>query len=104
MEFKDRISDDDRREYQKRAVHMRQERAKVRRMLKSGQIKLGAIEPYRKVSKVIGGIRVFLLLTSLPGVGDRTAREWLVANHVKESRKFGTMGKRQVKQLMKDFG
>lgn len=97
------LSEADRRKALEKAALARQERAELRRKIKSGAISFadvmnGVDDP------IIARMRVATLLESLPGFGKAKALKIMAEFEISESRRVQGLGARQRELLMQRLG
>jgi S13-like H2TH domain len=84
------------------SLEARRERSELKRQLKHREITIGAILD-RRHETVIARMRVFDLLSALPGLGKAKARQAMFDLRIAESRRVGGLGVRQVVSLRRRF-
>lgn len=95
------LTDEQRSEALRKAAQTRTERAQVKTDLKSGKITVAEVISH-KDDPVVGKLRVFDLLKSLPKVGEKKARDLMSEFGISENRRVRGLGARQIEQIL-DF-
>lgn len=85
----------------KKAAQVRKQRADVKKDLKAGNITLTEVLD-KKNDPVIGKMRAYDLLRSLPGVGKAKATTLMERFNISDSRRVAGLGERQLEQIV-DF-
>ena len=85
-----------------RARAARQQRAQLKRALRSGTVTVDAVLSERLVDPVVGRMRVTDLLESLPGVGPVRAAEVLQRCSIASSRRLRGLGEHQVAGILRE--
>ncbi|MBC7266239.1 MAG: integration host factor [Coriobacteriia bacterium] len=98
-----KLSEADRKAALEKAAKARQERAELRRKIKSGEISFAEVMK-RADDPVIGRMRVSALLESLPGFGRAKAQKIMEELEISESRRVQGLGARQREGLMERLG
>jgi hypothetical protein len=98
-----KLSEADRKAALEKAAKARQERAELRRKIKSGEISFAEVMK-RADDPVIGRMKVSALLESLPGFGRAKAQKVMEELEISESRRVQGLGARQREGLMERLG
>ncbi|GAV31406.1 MAG: integration host factor, actinobacterial type [Anaerosomatales bacterium] len=98
-----KLSEADRKAALEKAAKARQERAELRRKIKSGEISFAEVMK-RADDPVIGRMKVSALLESLPGFGRAKAQKIMEELEISESRRVQGLGARQREGLMERLG
>lgn len=98
-----KLSEADRKAALEKAAKARQERAELRRKIKSGEISFAEVMK-RADDPVVGRMRVSALLESLPGFGRAKAQKIMEELEISESRRVQGLGARQREGLMERLG
>lgn len=98
-----KLSEADRKAALEKAAKARQERAELRRKIKSGEISFAEVMK-RTDDPVIGRMKVSALLESLPGFGRAKAQKIMEELEISESRRVQGLGARQREGLMERLG
>ena len=94
--------DDEVKALEKAAV-ARRERAAVKNQLKYGQGSLRSVLAEGKSNDVIGKMKVYVLLESLPGVGQVRARQIMEEVGISRTRRVRGLGANQIAALLARF-
>lgn len=98
-----KLSEADRKAALEKAAKARQERAELRRKIKSGEISFAEVME-RADDPVIGRMKVSALIESLPGFGRAKAQKLMEELEISESRRVQGLGARQRESLMERLG
>jgi hypothetical protein len=98
------LTDEQRRAALDKAFAARQARADVKTDLKSGRLRLGEVLGRAGGDDALSKMRVYDLLRSLPGVGDRRALVLMEEVGIAQSRRLRGLGKHQKAALLEKFG
>ncbi|XCB30101.1 integration host factor, actinobacterial type [Arcanobacterium hippocoleae] len=99
-----KLSDEQRKAALEKAAAVRKERARLKKDLKDGNLKLSEVLGAGKDSPVAGKLKVSALLTSLPGIGVAKATAIMERIGISESRRVAGLGPHQAEELIKIFG
>lgn len=97
------LTPDEKREALKKAQHVRQQRAHIRKQLKTGELTVSEVLQ-RTDDEIIAKMRVTYLLQSLPQVGKVTTQKIMDDIGIHESRRVQGLGKRQAAALIERLG
>lgn len=98
------LTAEQRAEALEKAAVARRERAAVKNQLKYGQGSLKDVIERGKTDDVIGKMKVYVLLESLPGVGQVRARQIMEEVGISRTRRVRGLGANQVAALLDRFG
>ena len=98
------LTPEQRAEALEKAAVARRERAAVKNQLKYGQGSLRSVLAEGKSNDVIGKMKVYVLLESLPGVGKVKARAIMEEIGIAETRRVRGLGPHQASALIERFG
>ncbi|MCX8007530.1 MAG: integration host factor [Coriobacteriia bacterium] len=98
-----KLSEADRKAALEKAAKARQERAELRKRIKSGELTFAEVMK-RVDDPVIGRMKVSALLESLPGFGRAKAQKIMDELEISESRRVQGLGARQRQGLMERLG
>ena len=87
-----------------RALAARQQRAQIKRDLRSGALTIDAVLGERLADPVVGRMRVTDLLESLPGIGPVRAADVLSRCSIASSRRLRGLGEHQVAGILRETG
>jgi len=87
-----------------KAAASRRERAEVKNRLKHSGASIAEVLDQGQHNEVIGKMRVFDLLQSMPGVGKVGARQIMERLHISGSRRVRGLGANQAQALVAEFG
>ncbi|MBQ6453230.1 MAG: integration host factor [Coriobacteriales bacterium] len=97
-----KLTEADRKAALEKAMMVRQERAKIKAQLKSGELTMAQL--MEKVGdEVVGKIKVKSLLESMPGIGKARAAKIMEDLNIAESRNIKGLGPKQLENLLKLF-
>ena len=96
-----KLSRRSRRKAGENAVKARQERAKVKEMITSGEIYF--FDLFNDERNSIKRMKIIDLLTAVPGIGQIRADLIIGRTGISPSRRIGGVGKRQLEQLRQEF-
>ncbi|MBU6312020.1 MAG: hypothetical protein KGN38_05755 [Actinomycetales bacterium] len=85
-----------------RALAARQQRAQIKRDLRSGTVTVDEVLAERLADPVVGRMRVTDLLESLPGVGPVRAADVLQRCSIASSRRLRGLGEHQVAGILRE--
>jgi len=86
-----------------KSLQVRRERSEVRRQLKRGAITLAAVIKDAAEDETIAKMKVFSLLTAMPGVGKVRAAQIMGRLSIAESRRVRGLGVNQRADLEQEF-
>ena len=86
-----------------KAAASRRERAEVKNRLKNAGASISEVIREGQVNEVIGKMRVFDLLQSMPGLGKVRAKQTMERLGIAESRRVRGLGAKQVAALEREF-
>lgn len=87
-----------------KAAASRRERAAVKNRLKHSGASLAEVIAEGQKNEVVGKMRVFELLQSMPGIGKVRARQVMERLTISETRRVRGLGAKQVAALIEEFG
>ncbi|HMD11129.1 MAG TPA: integration host factor, actinobacterial type [Marmoricola sp.] len=87
-----------------KAAASRRERAAVKNRLKHSGASIAEVLDEGQHNEVIGKMRVFDLLQSMPGVGKVRAKQIMERLHISDSRRVRGLGANQAQALVAEFG
>jgi hypothetical protein len=87
-----------------KAAASRRERAAVKNRLKHSGASLAEVIAEGQKNEVVGKMRVFELLQSMPGIGKVRARQVMERLKISETRRVRGLGAKQVAALIEEFG
>ena len=97
-----KLTEADRKAALEKAMMVRQERAKIKAQLKSGELTMAQL--MEKVGdEVVGKIKVKSLLESMPSIGKARAAKIMEDLNIAESRNIKGLGPKQLENLLKLF-
>jgi transposase len=97
------LTPEQRAEALEKAAVARRERAAVKNQLKYGQGSLRSVLAEGKSNDVIGKMKVYVLLESLPGVGQVRARQIMEEVGISRTRRVRGLGANQIAALLARF-
>nr|WP_277628271.1 integration host factor, actinobacterial type [Arsenicicoccus dermatophilus] len=97
------LTPEQRAEALEKAAVARRERAAVKNQLKYGQGSLRSVLDQGKTNDVIGKMKVYVLLESLPGVGQVRARQIMEDVGISRTRRVRGLGANQIAALLARF-
>ncbi|WP_409483169.1 integration host factor, actinobacterial type [Arsenicicoccus dermatophilus] len=97
------LTPEQRAEALEKAAVARRERAAVKNQLKYGQGSLRSVLDQGKTNDVIGKMKVYVLLESLPGVGQVRARQIMEEVGISRTRRVRGLGANQIAALLTRF-
>lgn len=97
------LTPEQRAEALEKAAVARRERAAVKNQLKYGQGSIKDVIERGKTDDVIGKMKVYVLLESLPGVGQVRARQIMEEVGISRTRRVRGLGANQVAALLERF-
>jgi transposase len=86
-----------------KAAIARRERAAVKNRLKYAQGLLSEVIADGKVNDIVGKMKVYALLESMPGVGRVRARQIMLEVGISETRRVRGLGNNQIAALIERF-
>ena len=86
-----------------KAAAARKERAAVKNRLKNAQGSLKEVVEQGRTNDVIGKMKVYVLLESLPGVGQVRARQIMEEVGISRTRRVRGLGANQIAALLERF-
>jgi tRNA threonylcarbamoyladenosine modification (KEOPS) complex Cgi121 subunit len=98
------LDPEQRREALRKAAEVRQIRAQVKQMLKSGEIGLGDVLARAETAEPLAKMRVSDLLEALPNIGKVRARRTMEDLDIAPTRRLRGLGPRQKQALLEAFG
>src|SRR4051794_24698541 len=99
-----RLTPEQRQANLEKAAASRRERAEVKNRLKHSGASIAEVLDQGQHNEVIGKMRVFDLLQSMPGVGKVRARQIMERLHISGSRRVRGLGANQAQALVAEFG
>ena len=87
-----------------KAAASRRERAEVKNRLKHSGASIAEVLDEGQHNEVIGKMRVFDLLQSMPGVGKVRAKQIMERLRISDSRRVRGLGANQAQALVAEFG
>lgn len=97
------LTPEQRAEALEKAAIARRERAAVKNQLKYGQGSIREVIEKGKTDDVIGKMKVYVLLESLPGVGQVRARQIMEEVGISRTRRVRGLGANQIAALLERF-
>ncbi|MBQ6586464.1 MAG: integration host factor [Coriobacteriales bacterium] len=97
-----KLTEADRKAALEKAMMVRQERAKIKAQLKSGELTMAQLMEQVGV-EVVGKFMVKSLLESMPGIGKARAAKIMEDLNIAESRNIKGLGPKQLENLLKLF-
>lgn len=97
------LTPDQRREALDKAAASRRERAEVKARLKRSGSTIAEVLTAGRSNEVIGKMRVFDLLQSMPGVGKVRAQQLMERHKISETRRVRGLGANQTRALVAEF-
>ncbi len=97
------LSEEDRRRALEKAAIARQERAELRRRIKSGELSFADVLA-DSANPIVARMKVVTLLESLPGFGKAKALKIMSELEISESRRVQGLGARQRDLLLERLG
>jgi hypothetical protein len=98
------LTAEQRRAALEKAAAVRRERAEVKNRLKHSGASLTEVLKSGEENEVIGRMKVFDLLQSMPGLGKVRARNLMQRIGISESRRVRGLGANQIAALEREFG
>jgi hypothetical protein len=98
------LTAEQRRAALEKAAAVRRERAEVKNRLKHSGASLTEVLKSGEENEVIGKMKVFDLLQSMPGLGKVRARNLMQRIGISESRRVRGLGANQIAALEREFG
>ena len=86
-----------------KAAAARRQRAELKDKLKMGSLSLKELFDSGEADDVVGKMKVFAVLESLPGVGKVRAKRIMEEVEISEARRVRGLGEQQRKELLKRF-
>ena len=86
-----------------KAAASRRERAEVKNRLKNSGASISDVIKQGRANDVVGKMRVFDLLQSMPGLGKVRAKQMMERLGIAESRRVRGLGAKQVAALEREF-
>ncbi len=87
-----------------KAAASRRERAEVKNRLKNSGASISEVIREGQANQVVGKMRVFDLLQSMPGLGKVRAKQMMERLGIADSRRVRGLGAKQVAALEREFG
>jgi hypothetical protein len=86
-----------------KAAEARKVRAELKQLLKTGSITLPDLLERAEQEPIVAGMKVFAVLSSLPGTGKVKAKRLMEDHAIADSRRIRGLGQRQRAALLKEF-
>jgi signal recognition particle GTPase len=97
------LSPDQRQAALDKAAAARRQRAELKEKLKMGSLSLKELLDQSERDEVVGKMKVFAVLESLPGVGKVRAKRIMEEVEISEARRVRGLGEQQRKALLRLF-
>jgi signal recognition particle GTPase len=97
------LSPDQRQAALDKAAAARRQRAELKEKLKMGSLSLKELFDQSERDEVVGKMKVFAVLESLPGVGKVRAKRIMEEVEISEARRVRGLGEQQRKALLRLF-
>jgi hypothetical protein len=98
------ISDEQRERALAKAAEARRVRAEIKELLKTGSITFPELLERADDDELVSGIKVFAVLSSMPGTGKIKAKRLMEAHGIAENRRIRGLGDKQRERLLAEFG
>jgi len=86
-----------------KAAEARKVRAELKQLLKTGSITFPELLERADTEPIIAGMKVFAVLSSLPGTGKVKAKRLMEGHAIADSRRIRGLGARQRAALLQEF-
>jgi len=86
-----------------KAAEARRVRAELKHLLKTGSITLPELLERADADPIVGGMKVYAALSSLPGTGKVKAKRLMEGHGIADSRRIRGLGQRQRATLLEEF-
>lgn len=86
-----------------KAAEARRVRAEVKQLLKTGSVTFGELLERAENDPILAGMKVYAVLSSLPGTGKVKAKRLMEGHAIAESRRIRGLGPRQRAALLEEF-
>jgi hypothetical protein len=97
------LTDEQRAAALARAAEVRRLRAELKQLLKTGSVTFSEILERSKEDPAVAGMKVYAVLSSLPGTGKVKAKRMMETYGIAESRRLRGLGGRQRAALLDAF-
>ena len=86
-----------------KAAEARQVRAELKHLLKTGSVTFPELLERAEDDPIVAGMKVYAVLSSLPGTGKVKAKRLMEGHAIAESRRIRGLGQRQRAALLEEF-
>ncbi|HKZ29143.1 MAG TPA: integration host factor, actinobacterial type [Acidimicrobiia bacterium] len=97
------LSKEQRVEALAKAAEARRVRAEIKHLLKSGSITFPELLERAGGDPIVAGMKVYAVLSSLPGTGKVKAKRLMEGHGIADSRRIRGLGQRQRSALLEEF-
>ncbi len=97
------LSDEQRAAALAKAAEARKVRAEIKHLMKSGSISFPELLERADNDPIVAGMKVYAVLSSLPGTGKVKAKRLMEGHGIAESRRIRGLGQRQRTALLDQF-
>jgi hypothetical protein len=86
-----------------KAAEARRVRAELKQLLKMGSVSFAELLERAEDDPIVAGMKVYAVLSSLPGTGKVKAKRLMEGHAIAESRRIRGLGQRQRAALLEEF-
>jgi hypothetical protein len=86
-----------------KAAEARRVRAELKQLLKTGSVSFAELLERAANDPIVAGMKVYSVLSSLPGTGKVKAKRLMEGHAIAESRRIRGLGQRQRAALLEEF-
>ncbi len=98
-----KLTDEQRIKALEKAAEARRVRAEVKELLKTGSLRLSELFEKAKTDKILSGLKVESLISSMPGTGKIKAKRLMESIGIAANRRIRGLGDKQKEALLDEF-
>ena len=98
-----KLTDEQRRAALRKAAEARRVRAEVKELLKTGSLRLGDLFARADSDRIVAGLKVEALISSMPGTGKIKAKRLMESIGIADNRRIRGLGDKQKEALLDEF-